>query len=119
MRRIGAIVRVLPLLIYALAAPAFAQSEQQPDDPRAAEDPCRAEPEDAEPRDGESEETRRAREEELAERLDRCNGVLTPPDIGEREMVEPPPDIGRTPVIRPDDLPGQQPGPEDPDEDSG
>ena len=99
----------LPLLLCMVApSPALAQGESQPDTPGAAD--CRALPEAIVPDDGETEESRMAREEELSQLMDRCNGVLTPPDIGESDMVEPPPDTGRTPVIRPGDLPSQPAG---------
>lgn len=98
-----------PLLLWTLAtSPAFAQVEPQLDPPGAAE--CRALPEGVVPNDGETDEERRAREEELSQLLDRCDGVLAPPDIGESDMVEPPPDTGRTPIIRPEDLPSQPAG---------
>ena len=37
-----------------------------------------------------------------------CNGVLSPPSVGDGELVEPAPPAGRTPVIKPGDriLPG-------------
>lgn len=40
----------------------------------------------------------------------RCKGVLTPPPIGDRGMVEPPPPTGDMPIIRPGDTPQQVPG---------
>lgn len=51
-----------------------------------------------------SRDERRGRDRALGEKLDACNGVLRPPNIGDREMVRPAPDIGETPVIKPDDL---------------
>ncbi|OHV84942.1 hypothetical protein [Rhizobium sp. LCM 4573] len=41
----------------------------------------------------------------LSQKLDRCNGELKAPDVGDSDLVEPAPSIGNTPVIRPDDLP--------------
>ncbi|MEZ2128898.1 MULTISPECIES: hypothetical protein [unclassified Sinorhizobium] len=52
-----------------------------------------------------SQDEMRGRNWTLSEKLDVCNGVLRPPNTGDREMVRPAPDIGETPVIRPDDLP--------------
>lgn len=52
-----------------------------------------------------SQDKRRGRDRTLSEKLDACNGVLRPPNTGDREMVRPAPDIGDTPVIRPDDPP--------------
>lgn len=34
-----------------------------------------------------------------------CNGVLRPPSVGDRELVEPAPPVGDTPVIRPGEIP--------------
>lgn len=62
---------------------------------------CRANPPASQERD---------RDRSLSEKLDACNGVLSPPNTGDREMVRPAPDIGETPVIRPDDpRPGGKP----------
>ena len=41
----------------------------------------------------------------LAEKLDDCNGVLTPPTVGDKDIVTPAPDTGETPVINPGDVP--------------
>jgi hypothetical protein len=38
----------------------------------------------------------------LSATLDRCNGVLKPPRVGDSEMTHDPPDIGKTRIIRPD-----------------
>jgi hypothetical protein len=54
----------------------------------------------------------REREKNLAEELDRCNGVLRPPPTEDEEIEEPPPNTGTTPIIPPDELPDQQPDPE-------
>jgi hypothetical protein len=51
-----------------------------------------------------SQDARRGWDRTLSEKLDACNGVLRPPNTGDREMVRPAPDVGETPVIRPDDL---------------
>ncbi|MGN7292226.1 hypothetical protein [Rhizobium sp. SAFR-030] len=37
--------------------------------------------------------------------LSDCGGVLTPPAMGDGEMVEPAPSVGETPVIRPQEVP--------------
>ena len=49
----------------------------------------------------------------LTEKLDRCNGVLAPPPVGDTGLVEPAPDKGVTPVIPPSMLPEDQPPPSD------
>lgn len=41
---------------------------------------------------------------ELTGKLDRCNGVLKPPKIGDSELVTPAPATGTMPVINPDQL---------------
>jgi hypothetical protein len=41
----------------------------------------------------------------LSRKLDRCNGELKAPDVGDSDLVEPAPPVGNTPVIRPNDLP--------------
>lgn len=45
----------------------------------------------------------------LSATLDRCGSVLTPPAVGDPELVEPAPDTGATPVIPPSALPDDQP----------
>ena len=41
----------------------------------------------------------------LTQKLDNCNSVLTPPPVGDGEIVEPAPQTGKMPVISPDDMP--------------
>ncbi|EHK53316.1 hypothetical protein [Allomesorhizobium alhagi] len=43
-----------------------------------------------------------------AEKLERCEGVLKPQRVGDRDIVEPAPDIGVTPVMPPRALSEQQ-----------
>ncbi|RST87510.1 hypothetical protein EJC49_05210 [Aquibium carbonis] len=47
-------------------------------------------------------------DESLSATLDRCGGVLAPPDVGDPGMVEPAPDEGTTPVIPPSAVPDQE-----------
>jgi hypothetical protein len=49
-----------------------------------------------------------ATDKTLAEQLDECNGVLTPPKVGDSEIVEPPRDTGTIIVIPPGALPEQE-----------
>ena len=70
-------------------------------------DPCMTEPKLEQDAPADS-------DQELGEKLDRCNGVLKPPPTADHEIEEQPPEIGKTPVIRPGDLPEQQPEPEEP-----
>ncbi len=44
----------------------------------------------------------------LSETLERCRGVLAPPAVGDRDLVEPAPDQGVTPVIPPSAVPEAQ-----------
>jgi hypothetical protein len=44
---------------------------------------------------------------DLSRKLDDCNGVLSPPGVGDSDMVEPTPDTGTGRVIEPNDLPPQ------------
>ena len=92
---------VLAACLAVLQSPAaMAQSENERQPPPA--DPCETLPEaerNAEP----------GTEQELAEKLDRCNGVLKPPPTGDQAIEEPPPDTGTTPVIPPNELPPDQP----------
>lgn len=42
-------------------------------------------------------------------KLDKCGGVLRPPDVGDPDLVKPAPDTGEMPVIKPDQVPDQAP----------
>lgn len=82
------------------AAPVAAQTQPT--------DPCQAQPEgqggsDDDEADGGAD---RANDDRRAG-LERCNGVLTPPRIGDHEIEEPAPDTGTTPVIPPERVPEQ------------
>ncbi|MCK7615856.1 hypothetical protein [Roseibium sediminicola] len=37
----------------------------------------------------------------------RCNGILKPAPVGDRDLVEPAPEKGRMPVLDPEDIPAQ------------
>jgi|APFEC2959095171_1045051.scaffolds.fasta_scaffold08097_1 hypothetical protein len=68
-------------------------------------DPCQAEPADR------SQNQTSDKSKELPRpqnKLEHCEGVLTPPETGDR-IEEPPPDTGTTRIIRPDDVPVQPP----------
>ncbi|NLR97555.1 hypothetical protein HGP17_12120 [Rhizobium sp. P38BS-XIX] len=43
-----------------------------------------------------------------ADKLSDCNGVLKPPTVGDSELEKPAPQVGRTPVIKPGDAPKEQ-----------
>lgn len=40
--------------------------------------------------------------ETKSEVLAKCDSVIRPPQVGDKEMVEPAPPVGRTPVIKPE-----------------
>lgn len=68
-------------------------------------DPCQAAPADRSenPMPDKSKEVLRPQN-----KLEHCEGVLTPPETGDR-IEEPPPDTGTTRIIRPGDIPVQPP----------
>ena len=49
----------------------------------------------------------------LTDKLDRCDGVLLPPSVGDQELSQSPPDTGKMHEVKPGDLPVQQPNPQD------
>ena len=49
----------------------------------------------------------------LTSKLDPCDGVLLPPDIGDQQLTQSPPDTGKMREVKPGDLPGQQTNPQD------
>lgn len=85
---------VFPLIAVAcvLSGPALAE------DPAPRENPCVADPPPS------------SSDQSLTDQLDACNGVLTPPKVGDGEIVEPPPATGTLRVIRPPAVPEQQSG---------
>jgi hypothetical protein len=108
---------ILPFALgVALAAPAFAQDEQQK--PAAQAEKCRAEPDNQQnaqngarqnpPATGETQNPP-AGDESLTATLDDCDGVLKPPPTGDAEMTAPAPDEGKTPIIKPGEVPQQPP----------
>ena len=106
-------------LLVVAPVPAIAQT--QPDAPPAAaqDDPCRAQPDPGDNTGNADEQAAQdtgkenadvaAADPSLSEKLDRCNGVLSPPPAGDPELVEPAPNEGKTPVIPPGAVPEQQP----------
>jgi hypothetical protein len=45
----------------------------------------------------------------ITKKLDKCGGVLRPPDVNDPGLVKPAPDTGNMPVIRPGQVPDQAP----------
>jgi hypothetical protein len=87
-------------LALVLAGPALAQTTTAPLDPNMPS-PQTVPPEKIRPEGSEPRATGSTTGENLSERLNRNQGVLTPGPTGDSEMVTRPPDTGTTPVIRP------------------
>jgi hypothetical protein len=47
----------------------------------------------------------------VTKKLDKCGGVLQPPDVNDPGLVKPAPDAGEMPVIKPGQVPEQAPKP--------
>jgi hypothetical protein len=45
----------------------------------------------------------------VTKKLDKCGGVLQPPDVNDPGLVKPAPDTGEMPVIKPNQMPEQAP----------
>ncbi len=95
-------------LIALMSMHAFSQPNQQGGPNDSPSEGCRADLGVATGKD--------ANTESLSEQLDRCNGVLRPPRIGDQELVEPAPDVGTMPIIPPGALPDQSSAPQENDE---
>lgn len=85
-------------LMLALAAPAVAQTQQNP---AQQADKCRIETDQGGKQQSGS--------GNLTEKLNDCGGVLKPPATGDQGMAAPAPDEGKTPVIKPGEVPTQPP----------
>jgi hypothetical protein len=84
---------VFLLGVSLMAAPVAAQTSEAPPPPHQE----RCTPNGTEPRtDGNG---------DLSQKLDDCNGVLTAPNTGDPDIVEPAPETGRGRVIDPDTVP--------------
>jgi len=53
------------------------------------------------------ETARTAQQDQSASVTTRCDGLLKPAPVGDRELVEPAPEKGRMPVLEPEDVPIQ------------
>jgi hypothetical protein len=90
-------------LMLALAAPAAAQTQQNPaqQNPVQQADKCRIQTDQG--------SKQQSGGGNLTEKLNDCGGVLKPPATGDQGMAAPAPDEGKTPVIKPGELPAQPP----------
>lgn len=95
-------------VVFALQAIAVANAQTPNESGATVGDPCLAEPKH-------NQDTLTDNDQELTEKLDRCNGVLKPPPAEDQEIEAQPPETGKTPVIPPGELPEQQPETEEPD----
>ena len=85
-----------PIAILAAAAIVFSCEKATSQSNGEVAAPCQANPDAA------------STDKTLAEQLDECNSVLTPPKVGDGEIVEPAPDTGTIIVVPPGALPEQQ-----------
>jgi hypothetical protein len=94
-------------LALALAAvPASAaggMKSRQTDQPQSARENCQAEP-NRQRSDRPDDKTGA-----ITRKLDKCGGVLRPPDVNDPGLVKPAPDTGNMPVIKPGQVPDQAP----------
>lgn len=50
----------------------------------------------------EDEQLENGRSTDRAEKLADCEGIISPPPVGDSDIIEPAPETGRMPVIKPD-----------------
>lgn len=98
--RLCALTAAASILAAASIMPAFAQSGTPA--PQADDDTCVARPEQ------DPQLQRPDVQGRTAQKLANCGSVLTPPAVGDPEIVEPAPPVGETPVIKPRELPPAQ-----------
>lgn len=91
---------VFPIGAFLLPLMAGVAAAEKPNAPPvdSRDEACKAEP------NAQSDE-KTADTEHLSALLDRCDGVLEPPAVGDKDLIEPSPPTGDTPVIKPDELP--------------
>lgn len=97
---------IRPLLAMALVlACGGAASAQTATTPPATDQPCQADPGQQSSDGGAASNTAPS----SSDKLNACNGVLTPPPSGDNAIRQPAPAEGKTPVLKPGDVPEQQP----------
>jgi hypothetical protein len=99
-------VTALGLASVVAAAPALAAGQmksQQDGQAQSAEGNCQADP-DQNKSDKSDDKTG-----SITKKLDKCGGVLRPPDVNDQGLVKPAPETGEMPVIKPDQVPEQAP----------
>ncbi|MDN2578511.1 hypothetical protein [Aquibium sp. ELW1220] len=96
------------LTLSITSAPAQQAPTSQTPDFKTGAEPCEVVPGDdavATPLENGEQNTSSEADSSLSATLDRCGGVLSPPAVGDPEMVEPAPDAGVTPIIPPSAVP--------------
>jgi hypothetical protein len=89
-----AILGLLPLTAAGFLLPSTAPA-QTPAENCSSPTPPPAGPNGASPGNG----------QDLSKKLDRCNGELKAPHVGDGKMVEPAPDTGNSRIVTPGELP--------------
>jgi len=103
MRR-KAIVLLTGLAMALAAGPAWAAGQmkaQQGDQPQSAQENCQAQPD--------RKNSDKSNDGAGSMKLDKCGGVLQPPDVNDQGLVKPAPETGQMPVIKPGQVPEQAP----------
>ena len=116
MTRIRTLVASGVAFAFLSASATFAQETPEAPgvtpDLSASEDPCEVVPGDQNAPTTSTQNSDEAGSDEsgrsLSDTLDRCGGVLSPPAVGDHELVEPAPDKGVTPIIPPSAVPGAE-----------
>lgn len=101
--------KLVGVLMLALAFPAMAQAAEEtaPGQTGSQTEKCKVQPEPESGKPTQNDKT--GDQKNLTQKLDPCNGVLTPPPTGDTGMTKPAPDEGKTPVIKPGEIPAQPP----------
>lgn len=103
--RVEALVSALALAAVVAVAPASAAGQTKaPQGNRSAQENCHVRPEQK-PSEGKTDDKTGS----ITKKLDKCGGVLQPPDVNDRGLVKPAPDTGEMPVIKPGQVPEQAP----------
>ena len=99
----GALAIVSALALVPASAAGQSGSSDDPMHTGPSQGDCQAEPRNKPP--GKADDQTGS----ATKKLDRCGGVLRPPDVNDPGLVKPAPDTGNMPVIKPNQMPGQAP----------
>jgi hypothetical protein len=89
-----------------LSASAAGQMKPQRNDQQSAEGNCQAKPDQNKSDNSDNSDDKTG---SITKKLDKCGGVLQPPDVNDPGLVKPAPDTGEMPVIKPGQVPEQAP----------